>query len=240
VEADFEEMARCGVRTVGEIGLGGVKTPEAARPLVGWAKKNGMTVLMHMGGTSIPGSSTVSARDVMDAGADVACHTNGGPTAVSPGEISAIIRESQIFIEIVHCGNPKMAVHAAREALAAGAAHRVILGNDAPSGTGVIPLGIQRVIAHLASLADVEPAVAIAWATGNTAVCHKLKQGRIAVGAPADLVLCDAPMGSVGSDLFEAYRAGDTPGVSLVLVDGEIVVRTSRNTPPAKRSALVK
>lgn len=239
-EADFEEMARAGVRTVGEIGLGKIKKPEEARPMVGWAKKHGMTVLMHMGGTSIPGSSTVTAQEVMDTGADVACHTNGGPTAVSPGEITAIVRESGLYVEIVHCGNPKMAVHAAREALAAGALGRVILGNDAPSGTGVVPLGIQRVIAHLSSLADVDPALAIAWATGNTAACHKLPQGRIAVGAPADLVLCDAPMGSVGGDLLAAYRAGDTPGVSLVLVDGEIVARTSRNTPPAKRSAVVK
>ncbi|MFU8855764.1 MAG: amidohydrolase family protein, partial [Deferrisomatales bacterium] len=238
-EADFAELARAGVRTVGEIGLGGIKTPGDARPMVAWAKAQGMTVLMHMGGTSIPGSSTVTAEEVLAAGADVACHTNGGPTAVSAGEISAIVRDGRIYVEIVHCGNPKMAVHAAREAVAAGAQERVILGNDAPSGTGVIPLGIQRVIAHLASLADVDPGVAIAWATGNTARCHKLPQGRIAVGAPADLVFCDAPMGSVGGDLLSAYRAGDTPGVSIVMVDGEIVVKKSRNTPPAKRVAVV-
>jgi enamidase len=238
-EADFAEMARAGVRTVGEIGLGGIKTPEEARPMVGWAKAQGMTVLMHMGGTSIPGSSTVTAQEVLAAGADVACHTNGGPTAVSPDEIATIVRDGRVCVEIVHCGNPKMAVHAAREAVDAGALDRVILGNDAPSGTGVIPLGVQRVIAHLASLADVDPAVAIAWATGNTARCHRLPQGRIAVGAPADLVFCDAPMGSVGGDLLCAYRAGDTPGVSIVMVDGEILVKKSRNTPPAKRDAVV-
>jgi enamidase len=239
-EADFAEMAAAGVRTVGEIGLGGVKKPEDARPMVAWAKKHGMTVLMHMGGTSIPGSSTVTAEQVLAAGADVACHTNGGPTAVSPEEVSTVIRKSEIYVEIAHCGNPKMAVHAAREAVAAGAPARVIIGNDAPSGTGVVPLGVQRVIAHVVSLADVDPAIAVAWATGNTARCHKLPQGRITVGAPADLVFCDAPMGSVGDDLLSAYRAGDTPGVSIILVDGEIVVKKSRNTPPAKRDAVVK
>jgi enamidase len=239
-EADFAEMAAAGVRTVGEIGLGGVKTPEDARPMVEWAKRHGMTVLMHMGGTSIPGSSTVTAEQVLAADADVACHTNGGPTAVSPEEVSTVVRNSDIYVEICHCGNPKMAVHAAREAIDAGAAGRVIIGNDAPSGTGVVPLGLQRVIAHVVSLADVDPAVAIAWATGNTARCHKLAQGRIAVGAPADLVFCDAPMGSVGNDLLSAYRAGDTPGVSVILVDGEIVVKKSRNTPPAKRDAVVR
>ncbi|RMG96273.1 MAG: Enamidase [Candidatus Dadabacteria bacterium] len=239
-EADFAEMAAQGVRTVGEIGLGAVKRPEDARPMVEWAKRHGMVVLMHMGGTSIPGSSTVTAEQVLAAGADVACHTNGGPTAVSPEEISAVIRGSDIFVEIVHCGNPRMAVHAAREAMDAGALHRVIIGNDAPSGTGVIPLGVQRVIAHVSSLADVDPAVAIAWATGNTARCHGLPQGRIAPGAPADLVFCDAPMGSVGDDLLAAYRAGDTPGVSVILVDGKIVVTKSRNTPPPKRAAVVR
>ncbi|MHB8765115.1 MAG: amidohydrolase family protein [Deferrisomatales bacterium] len=239
-EADFAEMAREGVRTVGEIGLGGIKKPGDARPMVEWAQKHGMTVLMHMGGTSIPGSSTVTAQEVLAAGADVACHVNGGPTAASPEEVSAIVRHGRVYAEIVHCGNPRMAVFAAREAVDAGALDRVILGNDAPSGTGVVPLGIQRVIAHLASLAEVDPAVAIAWATGNTARCHKLPQGRIAVGAPADLVFCDAPMGSVGGDLLSAYRAGDTPGVSLILVDGEVVVVKSRNTPPAKRDAVVR
>jgi enamidase len=82
-ESDFAEMARNGVRVVGEIGLGGVKKPEDAAPMVGWAKNHGMVVLMHMGGTSIPGSSTVTAEQVIAAGADVACHTNGGPTAES-------------------------------------------------------------------------------------------------------------------------------------------------------------
>lgn len=236
---DFAEMASAGVRTVGEIGLGRIKKPQEARPMVEWAHEFGMTVLMHMGGTSIPGSSTVTAEEVLAAGADVACHTNGGPTAVSPDEVTAVVRDGRVYVEIVHCGNPKMAVHTAREAMATGALDRVIIGNDAPSGTGVVPLGIQRVIALLASLAEVDPAVAIAWASGNTARCHSLPQGRIAVGAPADLVFCDAPMGSVGNDLLAAYRVGDTPGVSLILVDGEIVTKKSRNTPPPKRAAVV-
>ena len=64
VEEDFEETAREGVRVVGEIGLGAVKTPEEAAPMVKWARKNGMTVMMHTGGTSIPGSSTVTAEHV--------------------------------------------------------------------------------------------------------------------------------------------------------------------------------
>ena len=54
-EKDFEEMARAGVKVVGEIGLGKVKEPEEARPMVEWAKKYGMTVMIHCGGSSVPG-----------------------------------------------------------------------------------------------------------------------------------------------------------------------------------------
>jgi enamidase len=63
-EKDFEEMAKEGVKVVGEIGLGSVKQPEDAAPLVKLAKKHGMIVMMHTGGTSIPGSTTVTAAMV--------------------------------------------------------------------------------------------------------------------------------------------------------------------------------
>ncbi|MGF7059856.1 amidohydrolase family protein, partial [Brassicibacter mesophilus] len=81
VEKDFEELAKEGVWLVGEVGLGSVKKPEEAAPMVEWAKKNGFKVMMHTGGTSIPGSSTVTADDVMNTNPDVVSHINGGPTA---------------------------------------------------------------------------------------------------------------------------------------------------------------
>ena len=43
-EADFEEMAREGVWLVGEVGLGSVKSPEDAAPLVAMAKRHGFKV----------------------------------------------------------------------------------------------------------------------------------------------------------------------------------------------------
>jgi len=47
--------------------------------------------------------------------------------------------------------------------------------------------------------------------------------------------------GSVGRDALSAISAGDIPGISMVLIDGEVVVEKSRNTPPATRQAkLVK
>ena len=234
-EGDFEELAREGVRTVGEVGLGSIKDPADAAPMVKWAKSAGLTVMMHAGGTSIPGSSTITAEMVLKTDPDIVSHINGGPTAIAVDEISKLITDSDYAVEIVHCGNPKMAVEAASLAIEHGALHRVIIGNDAPSGTGVVPLGVLRVICHLASLSPVSAEQAVCMATGNTARVHKLPRGIIAPGREADLVIMDAPMGSVGSDALGAIKAGDVPGVGMVLVDGAVVVGKSRNTPPPVR-----
>lgn len=239
VKADFEEMAKEGVRTVGEIGLGTIKNPEDAAPMVRWAKECGMTVMMHSGGTSIPGSSTVTAEMVIQANPDIVSHINGGPTAVAMDEVKRLVTDTDLVLEFVHCGNPKVAVEAANLCVAHNALDRIIIGNDAPSGTGVVPLGVLRVICHLASLTPIKPEEALCMATGNTARVHKLPQGVIAEGKDADLVIMDAPMGSVGEDALSAIEAGDVPAVAMVLVDGEIVVAKSRNTPPAVRKPRV-
>lgn len=239
MEEDFQEMAREGVRVVGEVGLGSVKTAEDAAPMVRWAKKYGMTVMMHTGGTSIPGSSTVTAEQVIEVDPDVVSHINGGPTAVSMEEVEQLVQKTPYALELVHCGNPKVAVAAAEMIVKEKALHRTIIGNDAPSGTGVVPLGILRVINLLASLTPIRPEEALCMATGNTAMVYKLNRGVIEEGMEADLIVMDAPMGSVGRDALSAIAAGDVPGVSLVLVDGNIVVSESRNTPPAQRQPSV-
>jgi enamidase len=239
-QADFEEMAREGVRTVGEIGLGSIKNPEDAAEMVKWAKACGMTVMMHTGGTSIPGSSTVTADMVIQTAPDIVSHINGGPTAVALDEVKRLVTETDLALEMVHCGNPKIMVEAANLCVEYKALKRIIIGNDAPSGTGVIPLGVLRVIAHLASLSDIKPEEAICMATGNTARIHNLPRGIIAEGMEADMVIMDAPMGSVGEDALAAIEAGDVPAVSMVLVDGAIVVAKSRNTPPPVRKPEVR
>ena len=235
VEKDFEEMAREGVRVVGEIGLGTVKFPVDAAPMVKWARKNNMTVLMHTGGTSIPGSDTVTAEQVIATDPDVACHVNGGPTAMSSDEIRKLINDTEYAIELVHCGNPKALLDAANMGLDSKALSRFIIGNDAPSGTGVVPLGILRVICMVASLTDVKPEEAICMATGNTSKVFKLDTGVVQIGAPADLIMLDTPMGSAGKSALDAIKVGDVPGVSMVMIDGKIHVKTSRNTPPAAK-----
>ncbi len=236
-EADFKELAEDGVWLVGEIGLGSVKTASEAEEMVSWAKKYGMKVLMHVGGTSIPGSSTVSCEDVLLASPTVACHLNGGPTSVSPKEAFRIIDESDCAIEIVHCGNMSMAYQIGNYLKEKAQLGRLILGNDAPSGTGVIPLGIWRMISYLSSMCKIPAEIALCAATGNTMRVFGLSHGIIREGLPADLQLIDAPMGSVGRDAKTAIEAGDIPGIAMVMIDGSVKVNVSRNTPPPNRRA---
>ena len=237
-EADFAEMAAAGVKLVGEIGLGSVRTGKDAAPMVRWAKQHGMTVTIHTGGPSIAGSNPINADVVLEASPDVVGHINGGTTSMTPGEIDRLVA-TEMALEIVQCGNMKTALHTLRVATDACATHRLILGNDAPSGTGVIPLGVLRTLSLLAGLGGMDPATAIACATGNTARIYKLDVGLIAEGRAADLVICDAPTGSIASDALSALSAGDLPGISMVLIDGAITIGRSRNTPPAARAASV-
>ena len=237
-EDDFAEMAAAGVRLVGEIGLGSVKTGKDAAPMVRWARAHGMTVTIHTGGPSIAGSSPINADVVLEAAPDVVGHVNGGTTSMAPAEIERLVA-TDMALEIVQCGNMKTALHTLRVARDARAAHRLIVGNDAPSGTGVIPLGVLRTLSVLAALGGLPPAEAIACATGNTARVYKLDCGVIAAGRAADLVICDAPTGSIASDALGALAAGDLPGISMVLIDGRITIGRSRNTPPAARAAEV-
>ncbi len=145
--------------------------------MVVWARQHGMTVTFHTGGPSIAGSSAIAADAVLEARPHIVGHINGGTTALSDADIERLVA-TEMAIEIVHCGNGRAALHAVRMAQAAGALGRVILGNDAPSGTGVVPLGILR--------ADGAPgiarrgrirAVVVAMATGNTARVHGLDVG---------------------------------------------------------------
>jgi enamidase len=236
VEEDFAEMARAGVKLVGEIGLGSVRTGKDAAPMVKWAKKHGMTVTIHTGGPSIAGSNAISAEVVLEADPDVVGHINGGTTAMSEREIDTLVA-TRMALEIVHCGNGKAALHALRRAREASATGRVIIGLDAPSGTGVVPLGILRVLAHLVSLGGIAPEEAVCMATGNTARVYKLSAGVIAPGRDADLCIVDAPIGSQGRTALEALLVGDLFGVSMILIDGQIKIGRSRNTPPATRAA---
>ena len=238
-EQDFADMAAAGVRLLGEVGLGSVKAGEEARTMVGWARKYGLQSTIHTGGPSIPGSGLIDADVVLQADADVIGHINGGHTALPYQQVCRLCEKSSRAIEIVHNGNERIAILTARHAMELKCPHRVILGTDAPAGSGVQPLGILRMIALISSLAEIPAEIVVGFATGNTARMRALAQGLIEVGRPADFVFMDKAQHSAGKDLLDSIRLGDIPGLGMVMIDGLVRCQRSRNTPPATEVPVV-
>ena len=144
VEADFAELAAAGVTLLGEVGLGSVKAGYEAQQMVAWARRYGIQSTIHTGGPSIPGSGLIDKDVVLEADADVIGHINGGHTALSEAHVCELCEKSSRAIEIVHNGNERVAIAAARAAMQLKCPHRVILGTDGPAGSGVQPLGMLR------------------------------------------------------------------------------------------------
>ena len=235
-EDDFEEMAAEGVRLVAEIGISGVKDAEIAHRMTSWAQARGMRVMVHTGGASIPGSGVIGADFVVAVQPDVAGHTNGGPTALPLDDVRRILDETQARVEVVHNGNVKAAAAVAALVAERGELNRMVIGTDSPAGSGVQPLGMLRVISWVASLGGIDPAAAIAMATGNVTAMHGLNTGVVAPGREADLLIVDAPLGTQAEDAVGALAIGDTLAVAGVIIDGSVRVTKSRNTPPPVRS----
>jgi enamidase len=237
-DADFAEMARHGVRHA-KYGFGGYAQPRDGEPEVRLAQKHGLCVMSHSGGSSIPGSSPINHEVLLHLRPDVCGHVNGGTTSLDEAGIDRIIAESQMALQIVQAGNLRSSLYIVKRARETGTLARVCIASDTPTGTGVMPLGVLKSVCEIASLGDLPPDVVIALATGNNARAFRLASatGTIAVGAPADLVVCDAPSASMAADGLTAIARGDIPGVSCVVVDGQVRVGRSRNTPMAKRLA---
>ena len=140
----------------------------------------------------------------------------------------------------MHNGNERSAVFTLRTAKELGELERVILGTDAPAGSGVQPLGILRMVSLLSSLGGIPAEIAFCFATGNTARQRGLSCGLIEAGRAADLVFMDRAQHSAGRNLLESVQLGDLPGIGMVVIDGIVRCGRSRNTPPAESVPLVE
>jgi len=232
-EHDFKELSEAGVKLLGEVGLGSVKTGETAAQMVKWARKYGIQSTIHTGGPSIPGSGLIDKDIVLEADADIIGHINGGHTALPDNQITCLCESCSRGIEIVHNGNERAGLLAMRTAFEIGQAERVILGTDSPAGSGVQPLGILRMIAMLSSLGDIPPEIAFCFATGNTARMRELDSGIVEVGKSADFILIDKAQHAPGKDMLESIHQGNLPGIGMTIIDGVVRSTRSRNTPPA-------
>jgi len=238
-EEDFKEVAEQGV-WLAKFGFGDFKDPYDGEPQIRWAQKYGIKVMCHSGGASIPGSKPITADHLMKLRPDVCGHVNGGPTALTDEGVERVVRESDMWLQVVQAGNLKKTLDIIGLAVKNEQLGRVMIASDTPTGTGVIPLGVIKTICEIASLTGLSPEKTIALATGNNARSYNLRSGVIAEGREADLVVMDVPWGSVASDALGAVARGDIPGISAVIIDGKVRTLRSRNTPAATRMAKVR
>ena len=127
--------------------LGVVKAGYEAKEMVGSARKHGTQSTNYTGGLSIPSSGLIDKDVVLEADADIISYINVGHTALLERDVCELCEKSMRAIEIVHHGNERVAIAAAKAAIEFKCPHRVILDTDGPAGSGVRPLGILRVIA---------------------------------------------------------------------------------------------
>lgn len=228
---DFKELAAQGV-WLAKAGFGNFKKPRDATEIVRYAQEFGFKVMCHTGGASIPGSSPVTADDLIEMLPDISGHVNGGPTAMTDKDLERIIYDTSIALQVVQAGNIRTAIKTAKLAVEADEFERLIIASDTPTGTGTMPLAVLKSIVELTTMTGIEPVKMIAAATGNVGKAYDLQTGIIKEGYPADLLIIDAPLGGTASNAMDAIANGDIPSISGCFTKGELRFVISRNTPP--------
>jgi enamidase len=242
-EKDFDEIAAAGIRLVKFIFYDYSRLPDGeAERYVRWARARGIKVKIHSGGVSRSGVSQLAGFEIVrKIQPDVVGHITGGPIPMAEEEVIRIVAETDYYVEICSSGNYRMALSLIRAVKAHNAYHRVLIGTDTPGGTGVIPRGMLREVAFLSSVGEVKPEAAVCMATGNVGRAHGLNIGLLEEGRPADLLLLHKIQGSVAKDALDSFVKGDLPGISMVIIDGEVrVAGRSQQTPPPERVAMIE
>lgn len=238
---DFRQSRADGV-WLAKAGFGAFKDVFDYVPVVHDAMAEGITVMCHTGGGSIPGSQAKIGADVLLAmRPNIAGHVNGGPTALDPDENERMVVEAvDTALQVVQAGNLRSAIHISELAIQHDQLHRLLIATDTPTGTGVIPLGMLRQMAEMVSLGPLTPAQAVTAATGSVADVYGLDAGRLAVGAAADLLVIDAPVGGQADHALDAFTLGDLPAVVVAITEGVVRFTRSRNTPRGTRPVRVR
>lgn len=241
-EPDFDTIAAAGIRLVKFIFYDYGHLPSGeAECYVRWARARNIKVKIHSGGVSRSGVSQVAGFDIVrQISPDVVGHITGGPIPMPEEDLRRIVSETDFYMEICTSGNLRMGLKLVEAVKQHKAFHRMLVGTDTPGGTGVVPRGMLREICFLASVGEIAPEKAVAMATGNVGRAHGLSSGMIEEERPADLVLMDRITGSVAKHTLDSFAKGDLPGITVVMIDGEIVVAgRSQQTPPPERTAAI-
>lgn len=235
-DVHFDRLADAGARLVKFLFYPLESDREEASRYVAWARERGMRSKVHTGGVSRSGLSQICGYETLSwLQPDIAAHVSGGPIPMSDHDIDRVVDDLSMTLEMCSSGNYGAGLRLVRRVLDTGQLARLALGSDTPGGTGIIPRGMWRNILFLSSVCGVPAGEAVAVATGNTARAHGLETGILAVGRPADLLVCGPVEGSAGTTLADAIAHGDLPGISHVIAAGEIVVSgRSLQTPPSR------
>ncbi len=234
-EKDIREMADEGVWLLAEIGGGSLKDMGQIAHLVEVAKECGMIVPIRFGPASIPGTLGYTVEEILKVNPDIMSHINGGPIAASLDDVKLVAEKSSAFLQIVTLGNPKALNDVIGMVRERDELKRIILGSETPSGMAVMPLAMLRTATQISGLNGIPGEIALAMASGNAAIAHRLNTGIIEPGREADLIVIDTPPGSQAKSTLQAMGIGDCPHLGMVMVDGEILLRTSkRSLRPAK------
>ncbi len=234
-----------GMRIIGEIGVGSLKDPARAGELSRYARELGMTVHMHCGCTSDrgPGGDEhpyFSAEDVMEAQPSIASHANTF-ASLSDADIDMLCEDGgPPYVEVVQAGGTRSMLRVVEGLAERGRLDRLLIGTDTPTGYGVTSLGILKTIGDVCSLGGVAPETAWAIASGRGAAAFGADGNVIEPGAPADLVVMDASLGSVHETATEAIAAGEFPGVAAVITDGQVRVDGSLCTLRSRQVANIE
>jgi enamidase len=242
-ESDFDKVAAAGSILTKFLFYPLVpENREEAQRYVRWCHERGLRVKVHTGGVSRSGSNAVCGYETLSwLQPDVAAHVSGGPIPMADEDLDALVDRTEFALEICSSGNYRSAIRVVERLARAGRLDRLTIGTDTPGGTGVLARGMLRNIIFLASVCGLSAGEVIAAATGNTARAHGLDTGLLKPGMPADLVIAGRIDGSAGTTLTEAIEHGDLPGISLVMIDGRIVVRgRSEQTPPPQTRATLE
>ena len=228
---DLTELARKGVG-LAKAGFGAVKDAYEYAPLIAAARTAGMVTTMHTGGSSIPGSGAITGDHLLAVRPHVSFHINGGPTAMPDRDFERVIRETDIALQVCTAGNLRTTLLCAELARDLDAWGRFIIATDTPTGSGIMPLGMLYTMAHVSSLTDIAPELAVCAATGSNARVYRLNSGLLAPGRDADVVLIDAPDGGTQTTGLAAIKHGDIAAIGAVVSAGmPRFVGRSRNTP---------
>ena len=238
----IDRARAAGMGIIGEVGIGSLKDPARSGELSAHARSLGMTVHMHCGCTSDrgPGGDEhphFSADDVLEVRPTIASHANTF-ASLSDSDIDRLCDDDgPPHVEVVQAGGTRSMLRVVEGLAERGALDRLLIGTDTPTGYGVASLGVLKTIGDVCSLAGVAPELGWAIASGQGARAFGVAGNVIEVGAPADLVVMDASLGSVCDTAVEAIAAGEFPGIAAVITDGRVRVEGSLCTLRSRRIA---